>query len=71
MREKLAKHHVENGKETIEEKEEAFLDVSLIYYINALFFSWINLYPNTWSKRERKIQRKEEENPTLSYTKGE
>ena len=39
MREKLTKHHVEDGEETIEGKEEAFLEVSLIYYINTLFFS--------------------------------
>jgi len=39
MREKLAKNHVKDGEEIIKGKEEAFLDILLIYYIKTLFLS--------------------------------
>ena len=34
---KLAKNHVEIREETNRKKEKAFIDLSLIYYINTLF----------------------------------
>jgi len=42
----------------MEEKKETFLDVSLIYYNNTLFLSWITLSLTTWYTKKRKIQKK-------------